>query len=118
MRILERLLNALNRMIFFIYQAIPAMDTGFLSSCWCTVSQTLLSPRLNKYVTYYYTHFKEAGWSPNYIPDLPLIFRDDLFSNKLSFGNEKNPYILTLKFDNLHVHVAISLHKKINIFLK
>ena len=27
-----------------------------------------------------------------------------------------NPYILTLKFDNLHV--AISLHKKIDIFLK
>ena len=42
--------------------------------------------------------FKEAGWSTRYQSDLPSIFKYDMFSNKLSFSNDKK-YILALKFD-------------------
>ena len=48
--------------------------------------------------------------STNYPSDLPYIFTYDYLSNKISFGNEKKQYILSL-------YRALQF-KEINIVLK
>ena len=47
----------------------------------------------------------------NYLLDVPYNFKNDLFSNKLSFGNEKNPIAYLLDYFAASLYRAVHLEE-------